>query len=106
MKSAVLEFQRGRVKRQQADADSIDILQTLADLREDLQCIQKVINAVERIATAQMGEDTQEVRKAASRKKRPNTSTAKRKGGVVVLPRLAQTELRRKDSLTEESSGG
>jgi len=93
MKRAVLEFQRGRVKRQHADADSIDILKTLADLREDLQCIERVINAIERLPDARMGEATRRVRKSAPRKKRTNSSTAKRKGGLVVLGRSPRTYL-------------
>ena len=88
MKSAVLEFRRDRVTEQQADADSVDILQTLADLRADLQIIEKAINAVELLAAARMEFDTGGVRKSVSRKKRTNASTAKRNGRVLAFPHL------------------
>ena len=87
MKSAVLEFRRDRVSEQQADADSIDILQTLADLHTDLQCIEKAINAVERLAVSQLGLDTRGVQKSLSRKKRAKASTAKRQGRVITFHR-------------------
>ena len=80
MKTAVLKFERGRVKSPQPDPDSIDILQTLEDLREDLQCIEKVINAVERLAAVRMEEG---VIAKAPRRKRANS---KRQGLRLVPP--------------------
>jgi hypothetical protein len=88
MKSAVLEFRRDRVSVQQVDPVSIDILQTLADLRADLQCIEKAIHAVELLAATRLGLDTGGVSNSVSRKKRARASAAKRKGGVVAFPRL------------------
>jgi hypothetical protein len=88
MKRAVLEFQQRSVKRQQAtvtEFSHIDIPQTLADLRSDLQCIEKVIMAVERLAVAQMEEGSGGARKSVSRKKKVYASRAARKSRVVVL---------------------
>jgi len=90
VKSAVLEFQRDRVKGPEAEtagAASIDILQMLADLREDLQCIEKAITAVERLAIARMGEGAGESPKAVSRKKGAHGCAPKREGRVLVLRR-------------------
>jgi hypothetical protein len=90
MKTAVLEFQRNRVKRQQSGAASVDILKTIVELRSALQSIGKAILAVERLAFAQTAEGTLAPRKPASPKKRSNASKAKRKGRLVVLPHTAQ----------------
>ena len=87
MKSAVLEFRRDPIGEQPGDADSIDILETLADLCTDLQCIEKAINAIELLAVARLGLDVGEVRKSVSRKKKAKASTAKRKGRVLPFRR-------------------
>jgi hypothetical protein len=87
MKCAVLEFRRERVTWP-VDADSDDILEALADLRADLQCIEKAINAVESLAMARMGEDLRPERKPASRKKRAVASSRKRKARIVTFRRL------------------
>ena len=78
MKTAVLEFQRNHVRRQQSGAASPDIMKTIGELRSALHRIGKTIEVVERLAAAQAEE--------AARKQR--TSKAKRKGGVVTFPRL------------------
>jgi hypothetical protein len=65
MKRAVLEFPRPKG----GEGASIDILKTLADLRSDLQCIERAIAAVERIAFARLGENAREAPKSVSRRK-------------------------------------
>jgi len=80
MKTAVLKFERSRVERRQFDPDSIDILQTLDDLRADLQCIEKVIDAIERLAAVRMEEGAMV---EAPRRKRANS---KRRGLRLVPP--------------------
>jgi hypothetical protein len=90
----VLEFQRDRVKQQQSGAASADILKTAVELRSALQCIEKAIQAVERLAIAQLGEDAWGPRESVppqnKKKLRPNASanvsSVKRKGRVVALP--------------------
>jgi len=92
MKTAVLEFHRNRVKRQQSGAASLDIVKTIGELRSALHRIGKTIEVVERLAAAQAGE--------AARKQR--ASKAKRKGKVVSLPRLPEV---RDDQPAPESTG-
>lgn len=88
MKNAVLEFQPDRVKRQRSDLDAIDILKELADLRTDLEYIEKAINAVERLAVDQLGEDMRGVRK-----KKARTSKAKRTRSVLLrMPQTGNTK--------------
>jgi hypothetical protein len=74
MKTAVLEFQRNRVKRQQSGAASVDILKTIVELRSALQSIGKAILAVERLVVAQANEHQSKQR-----------TKAKRKGRVIAL---------------------
>ena len=57
MKTAVLEFQRNRVRRQPSGAASLDIIKTIAELRSALHGVGKAIEAVERLAIAQVRED-------------------------------------------------
>ena len=90
MKTAVLEFQRNRVKRQPVAAASVDILTTIVELRSALQGIGKAILAVERLAIAQLQEDARGPRRSVSPRKRGQTSTARRKGRVVTLPHLPE----------------
>src|SRR5450755_3569274 len=87
MKTAVLEFQRNRVKRQQSAAASAEVLKTIVELRSALQCIGNAIEAVARLAVAQAGEGASS-RRSVSQKKR--ASSARRKGKVVSLPHLPQ----------------
>jgi len=82
MKSAVLEFQQGRAKRQQAEGD-VDILKTIAELRSHLESLERAITAVEHVALAQIGEDAMNLRKTSSSKKTPTPS--KQKGRVVAF---------------------
>jgi hypothetical protein len=86
--TAVLEFQRNRVRRQQSGAASLDIIKTIGQLRSALHGIGKAIEAVERLAVAQASEGSWEQRTSTSPKKL--ASKAKRKGGVVALPRLPE----------------
>ena len=88
MKSAVLEFQQSRAKRQPAEGD-IDILKTIAELRSHLESLERAITVVEYLALAQMGEDAGRPRKTVSRKKKPTSS--KGKGRVVAFRPLRQT---------------
>lgn len=83
MKTAVLEFQRNRVKRQSVAAASADVLKTIVELRSALQCIGKAIEAVGRVTVAQAGESASRPRRSVSRKK---PSSTKRKSRVVALP--------------------
>ncbi len=99
MKTAVLEFQRNRVRRQQSGAASLDIMKTIGELRSALQGIGKAIEAVERLAVAQLGEDAWEPRKSASRKRL--TPKAIRKGRVVALPHVPEVH----DNQPAESAG-
>ena len=85
MKSAVLEFQRNRVEQQPSDAASVEILETIAELRSALQGIGRAIYAVERLAIAQLGGDEWK----PSNKIKPSRS--KGKGRVVSLPYSAKT---------------
>jgi hypothetical protein len=87
MKTAVLEFQQNRVKRQPVDAASADILRIIVELRSALRGIGRAIEAVERLAIARLEEDAWEPPKPA-RKKR--TSKMKRKGRVIALPHLPE----------------
>jgi len=75
MKTAVLEFQRNRVRRQQSGAASLDLIKTIGELRSALRGIGKAIEAVERLVAAQANEHQS--------KRRTN---AKRKGRVIALP--------------------
>ena len=93
MKTAVLEFQRNRVKRQQSGAASLDIVKTIGALRSALHRIGKAIEAVERLAAAQADE--------VARKQR--TSKAKRKGRLIALPHLL--EVRDDQPAVPESAG-
>jgi hypothetical protein len=90
MKSAVLEFQQGRAKRQQAEGD-VDILKTIAELRSHLESLDRAIIVVEHLALAQMGQDAGRVWKASSRKNSPTSS--KGKGRVVAFRRLRQIDV-------------
>ena len=92
MKTAVLEFQRNRVKRQQSGAASLDIIKTIGELRSALHRIGKTIESVERLAAAQADEAV----------RTRQTSRAKRKGRVVALPRLQEV---RDDQPAPESAG-
>ena len=89
MKTAVLEFQRNRVKRQLSGAASIDILKTIVELRSALEGIGKAILAVERLALAHSSEGPWRPRKSVSpqnkKKLRANSSKAKRKSRVITL---------------------
>lgn len=85
MKSAVLEFQRNRVEQQPSETASIEILETIAELRSALQGIERAIYAVERLAIAQFGGDE------AKPSKKSKPSRSKRKGRVVSLPYSADT---------------
>jgi len=86
MKTAVLEFQRNRVRRQQSGAASLDIIKTIVELRAALQSIGKAIEAVGRLTAVQAEESASRPRRSASRKKL--TSKSKRRGRVVALPQL------------------
>ena len=88
MKTAVLEFQRNRVRRQQSGAASVDIIKTIGELRSALYGIGKAIEAVERLAIAQAA-GSYAPRRSAPRKKL--TAKAKRKLPVVALPRPIQS---------------
>jgi len=90
MKSAVLEFQRNRVKRQLSEAAPVDVVETIAELRSVLRCVEKAILAIEGLAFAQSEEDAPEQRKSAWSKKR-RLSNAKRSRRVMALPRLLET---------------
>jgi len=65
MKSAVLEFQRNRVQRQLSEAAPVDVVETIAELRSVLRCVEKAILAIEGLAFAQSEEDAPEQRKSA-----------------------------------------
>ena len=80
MKTAVLEFQRNRVRRQQSGAASLDIMKTIGELRSALQGIGKAIEAVERLAVAQAGEGASRPRRSVSPKKATSQDACKRKG--------------------------
>jgi hypothetical protein len=90
MKTAVLEFQRNRVKRQPPEAASVDVVKTIAELRSVLRCVEKAILAIEGLAVAQSEQDTPAQRKSAWSKKR-RSSIAKRNLRVIALPRLPKT---------------
>ena len=90
MKSAVLEFQQSRAKRQQAAGD-IDILKTIAELRSHLESLERAITVVEHLALGQMWEDAGRLRKSSSRKK--TATSSKGKGRVVAFRSLRQPTL-------------
>jgi hypothetical protein len=71
MKRAVLAFPQTK----DAEFACTDILKTLVGLRSDLQCIEKAIVALERVALARLGMDTPDARKSVSRKKPRNVPT-------------------------------
>jgi hypothetical protein len=81
MKTAVLEFHRNRVKRQQSGAASPDIMKTIGELRSALYGIGKAIEAVERLAIAQGAGATRPRRLGA-----PKRPKSKGKMRVVMLP--------------------
>jgi len=87
MKPAVLEFQRNRVKRQQSDAASTDILKTIVELRSALHGIKKAITAVERLAIIQFGERALKPRKSVAGKRR--TASTKPRLQFVAFPQPA-----------------
>ncbi|MBZ5673621.1 MAG: hypothetical protein LAP61_05185 [Acidobacteriia bacterium] len=86
MKTAVLEFHRNRVKRQQSGAASPDIMKTIGELRSALYGIGKAIEAVERLALAQESGATRPRRLGSSKKPK-----GKRKMHVIMLPQSVPT---------------
>jgi len=94
MKTAVIEFQRNRVRRQQSRAASLDIIKTIVELRSALQSIGKAIEAVGRLTAAQTAESASRPRRSVYRKKagsasgKTATSNVKRKSRLVSLPHL------------------
>jgi hypothetical protein len=81
MKTAVLEFHRNRVRRQQSGAASPDIMKTIGELRSALYGIGKAIEAVERMAIARANGA-----RGPRRSGPPKRTKGKRKMHVVMLP--------------------
>lgn len=101
MKTAVIEFQRNRVKRQRSGAASLDLVKTIGELRSALRGIGKAIEAVERLAIAQANEPASRQPRPVSNKKL--TSSVRRKGTVVALPH--PPEVRNDHPALPESAG-
>ena len=110
MNRALLEFPGAHADRPLTEGRrmsvgdfSTDILDRLDELRHDLECIEKAIMVVERLAFARLRERPMEAGKSVLRKK--VDTPAGRKNRLVAVPRPVKGALVATNSLTEGNAG-